>query len=547
MFDRFRAARGLLTAALLGSAAGLAHGSSLAEGVVIVANRDDADSVAIARHYSEARGVPAVNIIALKMPVSETITWPQFVATLWRPLEEELVARGWIDAIPMNLFDRAGRRKYAVSGQKITALVLCRGVPLRIADDPALHEESAPLTDHAELRTNEGAVDSELSLLARPDYPINALVPNPLYRNSNPTDPARLLVVKVARLDGPTATDAQHLVDLAMQAERTGLLGRAYVDIAGPHPSGDRWLGDAAADIRSLGFDLSVSRGPGTIGASARIDAPAIYLGWYASDLNGPFALPGFRFPPGAIAVHMHSFSAHTLRSATEGWCGPLISRGATATVGNVFEPYLEYLHRPDLLMEALARGDNLVDAAYYALPVLSWQSIVIGDPLYRPFAVPLTAQVKSLASLPPSLAGYAVVRQMNLLDAEGRTQDAINAGKSGMKEVPGMALALALARRIQDVGNTEEATAYVAGVIDSADTSTSNWALLHEAAAFLATNKSANAAVDLYRKLFAVDAIPASVRSMWLDEARHAALDAGDAGQAAEWKAEMSQAGAKP
>ena len=493
------------------------------------------------------RGVPAANIIALKMPLVETITWKEFVATIWQPLEEELVGKGWIDAIPMNLFDRVGRRKYAVSGQKIAALVLCRGVPLRIAHDPALFEESAPLTDHAELRTNEGAVDSELSLLARPDYPINALIPNPLYQNANPADPARLLVVKVARLDGPTAADAMHLVDLALQAERTGLLGRAYVDIAGPHPSGDRWLGDAAADIRLLGYDLSVTRGPGTMPASARIDAPAIYLGWYTADLNGPFALPGFRFPPGAIAVHIHSYSANTLRSSTEGWCGPLIARGATATLGNVFEPYLEYLHRPDLLIEALARGDDLVEAAYYALPVLSWQSIVIGDPLYRPFAVPLTAQVKSLASLPPSLAGYAVIRQMNLLDAEGQNQAAIEAGKSAMKVAPSMALALALARRILASGNTEGATAYVAGVIDSADTSTSNWALLHEAAAFLANNKSPDAAVDIYRKLFAVDALPASVRSAWLDEARRAALLAGDAGQAAEWQAEMGQAAGKP
>jgi uncharacterized protein (TIGR03790 family) len=525
----------------------VARGASLAESVVIVANRDDADSVAIARHYAQVRGVPAANIIALKMPATETVTWPEFIATLWQPLEDELVGKGWIDAIPMNLFDRVGRRKYAVSGQKIAALVLCRGVPLRIANDSALYEESAPLTEHSELRTNEGSVDSELSLLARPDYPINALIPNPLYRNANPTDPARLLIVKVARLDGPTAADALHLVDLAVQAERTGLLGRAYVDIAGPHPSGDRWLGDAAAEIRALGFDLTVSRGPGTIPATARMDAPAIYLGWYASDLNGPFALTGFRFPPGAIAVHMHSFSAHTLRSATEGWCGPLIARGATATVGNVFEPYLEYLHRPDLLIEALARGDDLVDAAYYALPVLSWQSVVVGDPLYRPFAVSLTAQVKSLATLPPSLAGYAVMRQMNLLDAEGKNQDAIDVGKAGMKEVPTMALALALALRIQATGNTEEATAYVTGVIDSVDASTSNWALLHAAAAFLAENKSSDAAVDLYRKLFAVDAMPASVRSVWLDEARRAALEAGDAGQAAEWMAEMGQPAVRP
>ena len=71
--------------------------------------------------------------------------------------------RGWIDAIAMDLFDEVGRRKYAISGHRIVALVLCRGVPLRIAHDPLLFSEFKPYTDHVEFRTNEGAVDSELS------------------------------------------------------------------------------------------------------------------------------------------------------------------------------------------------------------------------------------------------------------------------------------------------------------------------------------------------------------------------------------------------
>jgi uncharacterized protein (TIGR03790 family) len=511
--------------------------------VVILANSDAPGSLEIARHYAEARGVPPANVIALRMPVAETITWKEFVAEVWQPLEDELVRKGWIDAIAMNLVDEVGRRKYAVSGQKIGVLVLCRGVPLRIANDPSLYKDVHPLTEHPELRTNQGAVDSELSLLAQTDYPINATLPNPLFDNDTPSDFARQQVVKVSRLDGPTAADALHLVDLAMEVEHTGLLGRAYVDIAGPHESGDRWLADAASSIRALGFDLSVSHGPGTLPATARIDAPALYLGWYAPDLNGPFALPGFRFPPGAIAVHIHSFSAHTLRSTTEGWSGPLIARGATATVGNVFEPYLEYLHRPDLLMNALIRGDDLVDAAYYALPVLSWQSIVIGDPLYRPFLVPLSAQTRDLSVLPPQLAGYAVIRQMNLLDAEGRKDEAINVGKSGMKAVPSLALALAVAQRLQASGESEEATWVVRSAADAADTATSNWELICEGASFLAANKKSAEAIDLYRKLFAVDTIPAAVRSVWLAEARRVALEGGDTGQAAEWKEEMGQA----
>jgi uncharacterized protein (TIGR03790 family) len=300
--------------------AAAARGSGLADRVVIVANSAAPDSVAIAQHYAKVRGVPMANVIALPMPDAETITWPEFVATLWQPLEDELVRRGWIDAIAMDLFDDVGRRKYAIAGHRIAALVVCRGVPLRIAHDQALFKDARPLTDHVEFRTNEGAVDSELSLLAQTDYPINACVPNPLFRNPVPTVDDLSRVVKVSRLDGPTAADALGLVDLAVEAERTGLLGRAYVDLAGPHETGDRWLTAAAAQLGDLGFDLSVGRGPQTLPENARFDAPVLYFGWYASDLNGPFTLPGFRFPPGAVAVHIHSYSARTLRSATEAW-----------------------------------------------------------------------------------------------------------------------------------------------------------------------------------------------------------------------------------
>jgi uncharacterized protein (TIGR03790 family) len=521
-------------------------GSTLAQRVILVANGADPDSAVIARHYAEVRGVPLANIITLTMPLSETITWAEFVASIWQPLENTLVSKGWIDAIPMDVYDDVGRREYAVSGQRIAALVLCRGVPLKIANDPALFKEVRGLTDHPELRTNQGAVDSELSLLAQTSYPINANIPNPLFGNDNPTDYARLQVVKVSRLDGPTAAEALHLVDLAVEAERTGLLGRAYVDISGPRESGNAWLEHTAAMIRGMGFDISVNRGPGTFPATSRIDAPALYFGWYTANLNGPFTLPGFRFPPGAVAVHMHSYSASTLRSAADGWCGPLVARGATTTVGNVYEPYLECLHRPDLLMAALARGDDLVDAAYYSLPVLSWQSIVIGDPLYRPFLVPLAAQERNLSALPPQLAGYVVIREMNLLDAQGKKAEAVAAGKAAMKRVPSLPLALALAHRLEALGSTDEATWVAQAAAESADVTSANWELIGEAASLVSSNKNSAEAIDLYRRLLEADTIPGPVRLAWLADARSVALRGGDTGQAAEWKEEMDQAADK-
>ena len=129
-------------------------------------------------------------------------------------------------------------------------------------------------------------------------------------------------------------------------------------------------------------------------------------------------------------------------------------------------------------------------DAAYYAQPLLSWQSIVIGDPLYRPFAVSLDAQTSRLSSLPPDLAGYAVIRKMNLLDASGQAALAVEEGKAGMKVAPSLALALALARRIQTTGNPDAAVWIVKSAAESADAATGNWETLREAAAYLAARK---------------------------------------------------------
>jgi uncharacterized protein (TIGR03790 family) len=401
-------------------------GSDLASRVVILANSNDPDSVRLARHYAAKRAVPPGNLIALPMPLVETISWPEFIGSVYQPLQDWLVARGWIDAIGPALTDNTGRKRYSVFGHRISYLVVCRGVPLRVGHEPRFYVDEPGFASRPMFRTNQGAVDSELTLLAYGVYNINGWVPNPRFG----VEQARLLesdrVVLVTRLDGPSYEDAAGLVDHAIEAETTGLIGRFYINVRGPHPDGERWLDQTAAQLANLGFDGDVDRTDNNLPASARFDAPVLYFGWYAQDLSGPMALPGFRFPPGAIVLHIHSFSAQTLRSAGTGWCGPLVARGVTATFGNVFEPYLQLTIEPQMLMRALSQGRNLGDSAYYATPALSWQTIVIGDPLYRPFAVSLDAQLANVGALPPALAPYVLLRKARLLEREGKKAEAV-------------------------------------------------------------------------------------------------------------------------
>jgi tetratricopeptide (TPR) repeat protein len=70
-----------------------------------------------------------------------------------------------------------------------------------------------------------------------------------------------------------------------------------------------------------------------------------------------------------------------------------LIRAGATGVSANVDEPYLDGSIRPDILFPAYASGRNLAESFYAAIPYLSWQTLIIGDPLCAPFPrQPLTA-----------------------------------------------------------------------------------------------------------------------------------------------------------
>jgi tetratricopeptide (TPR) repeat protein len=113
----------------------------------------------------------------------------------------------------------------------------------------------------------------------------------------------------------------------------------------------------------------------------------ALYGGWYDQDVSGPFTRPTVEFRPGAFAYHLYSFSAGTLRSTSHSWVGTLLEKGATCTMGAVDEPYL--IGTPDILVfvsRLTFQGFTFGEAAYAAQNWLSWQTTIVGDPLYQPF-----------------------------------------------------------------------------------------------------------------------------------------------------------------
>lgn len=370
-----------------------------AEVAVLYNTQFGPESRQVADYYAERRGIPKDQVIGLGLPRTETMTRQDFTTQLYRPLLNELEKRRLVSfhgqLIPASEGAPGGVARLLIAS-KIRYLVLTYGVPVRISGDANLREavfEKLPQP----LRRNEAAVDSELAALPLLERraPLAGPLQNPAFGTTNfaalhPTNGIFL----VARLDGPSAELAMALVDRGLRAETNGLWGRAYFDMRGltngPYTRGDQWIRTAHDAVLQQGFEVTLDDKGSTFPAWFPMPQIALYAGWYDAAVSGPFTRDGVEFMPGAVAYHLHSYSATTIRDSRARWVGPLVARGAAATLGCVAEPYLDL--SPDVgrfFTFLISIGCTLGEAAYVAQPALSWQTTVVGDPLYRPMARP--------------------------------------------------------------------------------------------------------------------------------------------------------------
>jgi uncharacterized protein (TIGR03790 family) len=242
-------------------------------------------------------------------------------------------------------------------------------------------------------RHDEASVDSELAALFALGHDLGGPLGNPYFRRFSSIfeSPPVASPLLVCRLDGPSDAIVRRMIDDSIEAEKNGLWGWAYLDgrniTVGSYVVGDEWIKATGAMLRKQGTPVIVDWQPETLPPGFPVTDAAIYYGWYADNADGPFADVGMHFVPGAIAVHLHSYSAVTLRVPRAYWAGPLLARGAAATLGNVYEPFLELTPHFDIFQDRLMSGLTLAESAYAATRGLSWMGVVLGDPLYRPYA----------------------------------------------------------------------------------------------------------------------------------------------------------------
>ncbi|MGJ8645204.1 MAG: TIGR03790 family protein [Luteolibacter sp.] len=350
--------------------------------ILVVFNRADPESERLANFYCEARNIPAGQALGLNPPIKADITRAEFNSTILTPLRDHFEDKGYWQR------NRDQQGVIHPTSNRIRAIVLMKGMPLRIQPQPATppKEGEIPPTDPISPR-DEASVDSELALFGVETLPEKGVLKNAFFESKiELADANAPFFVLVTRIDAPAYITCKKMISDAIETEKTGLWGRAYVDIANKFPEGDQWFDNIVTKHQKLGIPTVTDRFNDTLPKNYPMTDAAIYFGWYDWHVSGPFQNPSFIFRPGAIAIHLHSFSAQQLTDPHNNWSGALLTRGAAATVGNVYEPYLQLTHNFEVLQDRLLKGWTLAEASWAAMPVTSWQSIVLGDPLYRPF-----------------------------------------------------------------------------------------------------------------------------------------------------------------
>lgn len=354
------------------------------EEILVLVNRRAAGSLRLGKYYMQKRGIPKKNLVKLWVTDSESCDRREYERRVATPVRKFL----------------EGRKPH----WGIRCLVTIYGMPLKVAPtvkksrstQKAIAGHTKRKGQNSRVLTSGASLDSELSLVRSGIYPLEGWVRNPYYVGFKD---ATLVfkkkdVLMVARLDGPTEEIVQRVIDDSLTSEKSGLSGRAYFDARWPDPGKGNFSGYEYYD-RSIHLAARQTEKDGRMQVSLentkrlfkRGECPetALYCGWYSLSNY----VDAFTWQTGAVGYHIASGECVTLKNKnSRAWCKIMLEKGIAATIGPVAEPYVGAFPVPEIFFSFLLDGYlTLAETYMVSTPFLSWQMVLIGDPLYRPFA----------------------------------------------------------------------------------------------------------------------------------------------------------------
>jgi len=367
--------------------------------ILIIANDAYPHSVEIANYYAQRRGISTERILSLTLASTEDIDRDCFDMKIAAPVRAYLEGHAEIRCIvtvygvPLNIWDpQPIQANISILKQQL------EGIKSGTFQDGAgiIEEQIGTLEEEVKASAKRAAsVDSELALIGR-EHVLEGYVESPFLTTLGRPQGCYW----VARLDATSPEDVKAMIDGALEAEAGGLKGIAYFDarnLAGSddYSRADESIRRAAQFARKFALPTVLDDKPELFGVGACPEA-CVYWGWYSLAKY----VDSFKFVPGAVAVHIASGECNSLREGTY-WCRNLIANGAAVTMGPTNEPYLEAFPEADAFLGRLFEGE-CVGAAYFGTERwLSWRMVLLGDPLYRPFAAREEVKTKGTGNNP--------------------------------------------------------------------------------------------------------------------------------------------------
>ncbi len=424
---------GWLILATAGSAGAIAPSQ-----VLVVYNSASTDAVAVKDAYLAAHpDIPAANVLDLNSTAlanRATITYAEFVSGIRNPIRTYLnsgsgptptgiVAMALIRGIPHRIDDTdapgIGDIPYDPAGPDI-------GDELGAGDVTcaALDAELVLLWQNLETGEAGNSMDSKSDNLIDNPYhnrfnePIGnwsrtyittakTFTANNLIWQSNAAQTRYRLtpgdMYLVCRIDGRTAADAIATIDRAVGIVHNRRYGWIILDEDdGDDLDDDDYLGlfsagndyeEARDALLAAGWQVRYDHTSDFIEAHEHTEPLIAYAGYGENHVvnppgNGTY-IDGFRFARGAVFNTLESYNGRALNGLgtlfNQEQVADFIAAGGTFGIGNVWEPFSFTVADNELLLvNFLVHRLTWAEAAYSALPALSWMQIVVGDPLAR-------------------------------------------------------------------------------------------------------------------------------------------------------------------
>lgn len=370
--------------------------AQMAHEVLVLVNKNSQPSLRVANTFVEIRQIPRKNVIYLDIPErafsgTATITPEEFTRLVWEPANAAAKERGidghilaWVYSVDFPI--RIKTDPYDRKQMSVCGLTFMRN---RIPDLSMVEEGkfSSKLFGGPNARLKSNLPSLSLGMHKR-GLGMMAQVPpeaSHLQLGLGEKMPLPNMMLGYIGEKGSTVDTVIQSIQRGRMSDYRGMRKGIYFvtsdDVRSKcrewqyYPVVNELAGRSVEAVVTTNFPVGAENVMGVLMGAETVDPSSIKS-----------------FAPGAMAEHLTSWSAEFQKPQTKATAW--IDAGATASAGAVVEPY----SNPDKFPSArffahYASGCTMLESFYQSI-ACPLQTLLLGDPLAKPYAVPLQVQV---------------------------------------------------------------------------------------------------------------------------------------------------------